>query len=225
MFRQLVCSLSVVVEHSSWLQQSTTDHLQSPLPSGPYKRRRITVEVKHAVARAAAEGSVARNATGVMAVVQRLRGYRKRKREGKANSFVYDRVALYWAVVRAMFQQAIRPVFSLTMDATRAGGRDMLYSAVYCQSLGLAAWLPPQARALMHTNTSAAKRRKHPAANRRNQRRKPPQAHVVVHGLTFFSFGTKTPQAPAARRRKPPQAPAAPSRGGRRLAPPGLGSW
>ena len=99
LFRQLVCSLSFVVEHSSWLQQSTTDHLQSPLPSGPYKRRRITVEVKHAVARAAAEGSVARNATGVMAVVQRLRGYRKRKREDKANSFVYDRVALYWAVV------------------------------------------------------------------------------------------------------------------------------
>ena len=70
---------------------------------------------------------------------QRLRVFRRKARQAQANTFVFGRVALYWAVVLARFRKAPRPVYSIASDATRVGGKDMLCPAVYCHSVGMAA--------------------------------------------------------------------------------------
>eukprot|EP00974_Lingulodinium_polyedra_P026314 2539531-Lingulodinium_polyedra.AAC.1 len=77
-------------------------------------------------------------------------------RKGKVPSFSHDkaqdphrqRCGRYWLAGKRAFQKPeAGPFFSIVQDATRVGGLDMLYSALWSSSLSLAMWLPPMAGA------------------------------------------------------------------------------
>eukprot|EP00974_Lingulodinium_polyedra_P075586 7323957-Lingulodinium_polyedra.AAC.1 len=53
-------------------------------------------------------------------------------------------MARYLEATRKAFQGAQQPIWSVAWDATRAGGKDLLFSCLWHPASGLAAWLPPQ---------------------------------------------------------------------------------
>eukprot|EP00974_Lingulodinium_polyedra_P013300 1289499-Lingulodinium_polyedra.AAC.1 len=69
---------------------------------------------------------------------------RERERRCAGNDFVKDRVALYWHVAQSSLAGSVGPVLSFVSDATRAGGKDFLFSALYSPRGGFGFWLPPQ---------------------------------------------------------------------------------
>eukprot|EP00974_Lingulodinium_polyedra_P105794 10241397-Lingulodinium_polyedra.AAC.1 len=48
LFWQVLCHLAMCIEGSPWLQGSSEDRLQAPLPAGPSRRRTIDPRIKEA---------------------------------------------------------------------------------------------------------------------------------------------------------------------------------
>lgn len=144
LFLQLLFLVSHFIEEGAWVRGASTDFLQAPLPQGPKRRRRIATHLKEAVAAEGAKAGVGRSGAKVLQVVSRTKGCKQIKREGHANTFDSSRVARYWQGGKAVLRRMPRPWVSVTCDATRAGGQDMLFSALHVASLDRSMWLPPQ---------------------------------------------------------------------------------
>ena len=69
------------------------------------------------------------------------------RREHNANEFVFLRMARYLEATRAAFRGLRTQVWSVSWDATRAGGKDLLFSCLWNAEAGVGAWLNPQVRA------------------------------------------------------------------------------
>ena len=64
-----------------------------------------------------------------------------------AAAFDVPRVSRYWKVAKETFRDpAAGPTFSIVQDATRVGGLDMQFSALWSSALSMAIWLPPMVR-------------------------------------------------------------------------------
>eukprot|EP00974_Lingulodinium_polyedra_P113006 10938708-Lingulodinium_polyedra.AAC.2 len=112
---------------------------------GNRRRRDLGRGVKEAVAKAAGQGQLGRSGRQVMLIMHRLR---KTRESGEApadtgNRFVRDRVGHYFLALQQSMQASEVPMYSLSSDATRLSGKDMLHSALWSAGTGQAAWCPP----------------------------------------------------------------------------------
>jgi len=140
---QALAYLAFYIEQGAVLQALSEDPLEAPLPFGTRRKRRISGALKEAVARAVAIGSHGR--TGAQ-VLQNMSRYQRRLMGAsrKANDWTRHRVARYWQHVQAFCLSARCSTYALSMDATRAGFKDMLFSAMFLPEVRKAFWLPPQ---------------------------------------------------------------------------------
>ena len=100
------------------------------------------------MAKLAAEGDLGRSGRAVMQAVGRLKGMKRKFAEHHANEYTKLRVARYWKMVKDTFGERQGRTLHLASDATRAGGKECLFSCAFCPSLLKAAWLPPQVQRL-----------------------------------------------------------------------------
>ena len=141
---QVICWVAFFVETGPWILEATDDALQALLPSANRRKRRYSQSLKEEVAKAAAEGSHGRSARQVLENMSRFQRRIVSAAAGKANSWIDLRLARYWAAALELSRGGGLHVFGLALDATRAGGKDMLFSCLYFPEVGKGFWLPPQ---------------------------------------------------------------------------------
>ena len=164
--RQLVLFLALMLERGAWLEAASRDPLDAALPVASVKRRRISREVKDRVAEAGSEGQLGQSGRQVLQIMGRW-GRWQQQAFKTANSFLPGRVAAYWQAGQEAFRAGGGPVLSLSWDATRAGGKEMLFSCIWSPALQKGMWLPPQV--VLPSSTP-------PQTWAPAPRRKPPQA-------------------------------------------------
>ena len=123
-------SISFLLDRSVWLRGASDNVLDTGVPEGTHKRRRIAARVMEGVARAAGTGELGRSGSKVM---QSLWKQRKGicQREENANRFQLLRMARYFEAAQRTFRQPSTEVWSVAWDATRAGGKDLLFSCLW----------------------------------------------------------------------------------------------
>ena len=145
MLRQLVVWLGFFVDRSSWIMRASTDALQAPMPYATKRARVVDVRVRDAVAEAAGSREGGNSSSQVVKHLKRFGIKKLRLKAKSATPFTLERVARYWKKGKEEFGNAKDVVVAIVMDATRAGRKDVLSSALWSDKLNRAMWLPPQA--------------------------------------------------------------------------------
>ena len=136
------CALGV--ELSSLMEAGSADPLQLPVVRGKKRSRRVAFELKSEVARATAEGTLARGGPKTVKALARLSRFASSLRERSAAKWSAMHAAQVVAENRRAFSSNVAGVTSVTCDATRLGGRETLWLALWNSSLQKAVWSPPQ---------------------------------------------------------------------------------
>eukprot|EP00974_Lingulodinium_polyedra_P119953 11173145-Lingulodinium_polyedra.AAC.1 len=92
-----------------------------------------------------------------------------------ANQWLDRRVSRYWQAIQDTCRVPGLNVFGLALDQTRAGQKDMLFTALYLPELHKGCWLPPQETRPRCGYCDRGGPPKAPAENRRKHRFRPPQ--------------------------------------------------
>ena len=138
----LACFVALGIELCPWLQQASTDALLLPVPRGHKRNRRVPDALKTEVARVAGEGGLARSCNAALQVVRRFNRFARFQKPQSSNQWVVREVAGYFEAVRRQWSGDAGPIVSISMDATRLGGRETLVAAMWSSTLRLAAWCP-----------------------------------------------------------------------------------
>lgn len=141
---QVMCWLAFYLEQGTWMQGSSTDPLQAPIPSANRRKRRYSKLLQEAVAKEAAEGGHGRSARAVLENMSHFQRKRCKLAAKSANKWVDGRLARYWDACKQTCRTPGLSVFGVAADQTRAGQRDMLFSCLYLTEVRKACWLPPQ---------------------------------------------------------------------------------
>ncbi len=141
----LVAWMSLYKECGPFMASGSGDPLDIPVCRGRKRARRVSQEFKAAVTREAGKGDLATSGRKVVSLVQRFRRFCKGVRPESGNRWVPAKVAQHFAKGRSVLGQSPMLTICVACDATRLGGRDTLWSAVYCPTLRKGCWAPPKA--------------------------------------------------------------------------------
>ena len=147
--QSLIRWLAWGIDHGKvWGDASTDALMDAPMQRGPKRLRRLDPMLGEAMAKLAGQGQMARTGATSMQIAMRMRRWVAKKSTCKhGNVFIKTRQARYLTMVREAAMPAQKsPIISVAMDATRMGGRDTMYLALYMPALGVGFWCPPQAR-------------------------------------------------------------------------------
>ena len=117
----------------------------APVPMAVARTRRIDPLLRQQLGQEAGRATSARTGAKAVQLMHRIRRWKVRRISDTADSSVVEgRAALYEQSCRDAFGPDRCRHLSIALDASRVGGRDTLFLAVYSPELGEAMWLPPQ---------------------------------------------------------------------------------
>ena len=148
-WRELVCWLSWMLETGPLWRSASSDALDIPAPRGPRRARRLNPHLLDALGKVAGEGDLARSgakAAQVLRFALRRRGLWHGVGKRAGNEAQNTRAKRYRLCSgEAMDSSKVR-VLSVAMDASRVGGKDTLYTAMWAPELSQGCWGDPMVR-------------------------------------------------------------------------------
>ena len=142
---QLACWLAMVVEHSPWVKEASSDPLDIPVVQGPKRARVVEAQFKQAVAKMAARPRPGRSSREVVATIDRFRKAKEFLKFRSTNKWQCAVARGYLANARETFSQDSLRFWSLASDGTRLSGRETQLTALFSADIGVSWWCPPQA--------------------------------------------------------------------------------
>ena len=142
---QLACWLAMVVEHSPWVKEASSDPLDIPVVQGPKRARVVEAQFKQAVAKMAARPGPGRSSREVVATIDRFRKAKEFLKFRSTNKWQCAVARGYLANARETFSQDSLRFWSLASDGTRLSGRETQLTALFSADIGVSWWCPPQA--------------------------------------------------------------------------------
>ena len=99
----------------------------------------------------AARGKLGRSGAKILELVKRFRYHNKNAplRFNIGNTWVEPTLRRYLGQLQLEMRQADQPIYSISWDATRLSGKDLLFSTMYAPSARLACWCPPMVPVLV----------------------------------------------------------------------------
>eukprot|EP00974_Lingulodinium_polyedra_P056876 5471132-Lingulodinium_polyedra.AAC.2 len=137
LLRSLCCFLGWHAETAGWWQRMSEDaFLDAPVPRAAKRARRIDPHLREQVAQMASKGGLCRTGGQASNLLQRVRRWKVRLLgRSVANEAVGQRMVRYLGAGRAAFSTSSVQVASVALDASRVGGRDCLYLALFSPQL------------------------------------------------------------------------------------------
>ena len=144
--RSLLAALSLHIEASNWLDTMSPDAIShAPVPMAITRARRVDPVLREQLAQEAGTGSIARTGGKAVTLLRMIRIWKVRRASNSVGHRAIEaRAASYLRGCRNAFQPEHCNVVTVAMDASRMGGRDTMYLALYSPELKQACWLPPQ---------------------------------------------------------------------------------
>ena len=144
--RSLLAALAFDVDAGPWWDEMSENALtDAPVPMAVKQCRRIDPILKEQLGQEAGRAQAARTGAKAVQLMHRIRRWKVRRISDTAgSSAIAARACLYKQSCRENFGPDRCKHLSIAMDASRVGGRDTLYLALYSPELSEAMWLPPQ---------------------------------------------------------------------------------
>ena len=148
LWRELLCWAAFAIESGPLWAAASRDAADIPAPRGPKRARRLHPKMLDAVGKLAGEGHVARSGAKAVRVLRfalRRRGLWQGCSASTANDAQLTRARRYRDSAAAQMHHSKSSVLSVAMDASRMGGRDVLYSALWACGQRKGCWGDPMA--------------------------------------------------------------------------------
>ena len=144
LLRALVSWIQLIADYGDYWDGLGSDPLHIPVPQTQSGRaRRVPARLKEAVARTAAAGDHGRSGAKVLKNLKKFSGVVDMVADAVGNTWTEPSMRRYLGATQGVMGSVVDKIYSLSWDATRLSGKDLLFASMWTSEGQIASWCSP----------------------------------------------------------------------------------